>query len=49
LIDNGHVVFAAPKLRGDQFAVLRTQSLYSRDIGLLWDDADYLGFENSIV
>ena len=49
LIDNGHVVFAATKLRGDQFAVLRTQSLYFRDIGLLWDDADYLGFENSIV
>ena len=49
LIDNGHVVFAAPELRGDQFAVLRTQSLYSRDIGLLWDDAEYLGFENSII
>ena len=49
LIDNGQVVFAAPKLRGDQFAVLRTMSLYSRDIGLLWDDADYLGLENSII
>jgi CRISPR-associated endonuclease/helicase Cas3 len=49
LIDNGHVVFAAPKLRGDQFAVLRTQTLYSREIGLLWDNADYLGFENSII
>lgn len=48
LVDT-HVVFAAPKLRGDQFAVLRTQSLYSRDAGLLWDDADYLGIENSII
>ena len=49
LIDNGHVVFAAPKLRGDQFAVLHAQKLYSRDIGLLWEDADYLGLENSII
>ena len=49
LVDCGHVVFAAPELRGDQFAVLRTQSLYSRDIGLMWDDADYLGMENSII
>lgn len=49
LIDCRHVFFAAPELRGDQFAVLRTQSLYSRDIGLIWDDAEYLAIENSIV
>ena len=49
LIDNGHVVFAAPKLRGDQFAVLRTQSFYTRDTGLLWENADYLGLENTVI
>ena len=49
LIDCGHVCFSAPKLRGDQFAVLRTQSLYSEAIGLRWDDADYSGLETSII
>ncbi|MEO1091998.1 MAG: CRISPR-associated endonuclease Cas3'' [Pseudomonadota bacterium] len=45
LIENGHVAFAAPDLRGDQFAVLMTGSLYTREIGLRWDDADYLPTE----
>ena len=49
LMDCGHVDFAAPELRGDQFAVLLTQSLYSRAIGLKWDNADYLGMETSII
>ena len=49
LIDGGHVAFAAPALRGDQFAVLRTRSLYSREIGLKWEDAEYLALENSIA
>ena len=49
LIANQHVIFVAPELRGDQFAVLRTQGLYTRDIGLLWDDADYLGLESSVI
>lgn len=47
LLDNGHVKYAEGF--GDQFAVLRTESLYTRDIGLLWDDADYLGLETMIV
>lgn len=53
LIANGHVVFACPDLRGDQFAVLRTASLYKRggdeDVGLLWDDAAYLAKEDVII
>lgn len=46
LIENGHVVFANPELRGDQFAVLETESLYDQDVGLLWEDADYLAKED---
>lgn len=49
LIDCGHVAFEAPDLRGDQFAVLRTLSLYSREVGLRWEDADYLGEECLMV
>ena len=28
--------------RRDQFAVLMTESLYHQDVGLLWEDAEYL-------
>lgn len=49
LIRNGHVAFRAPHLRGDQFAVLETESLYSREVGLMWEDADYLAMEDSII
>ena len=49
LIRNGHVVFVAPELRGDQFAVLRNESLYREDTGLIWEDADYLSVEGSVV
>jgi CRISPR-associated endonuclease/helicase Cas3 len=49
LIRNGHVRFERPDLRGDQFAVLQTASLYQEDVGLLWEDAGYLGIENSII
>ncbi|HXT06705.1 MAG TPA: CRISPR-associated helicase/endonuclease Cas3, partial [Roseiarcus sp.] len=48
LIDCGHVFFAAPELRADQFAVLRSKHLYSKEIGLMWEDAEYLGLETSI-
>ncbi len=47
LIGNGHVRFVEGFV--DQFAVLVTESLYSREIGLLWEDADYLGLEETIV
>lgn len=49
LIRNGHVEFFSPALRGDQFAVLQTRSLYREDVGLLWEDADYLGLDSMIL
>ncbi len=49
LLRNGHVAFVRPDLRGDQFAVLQTASLYNEDVGLLWDDGAYLAAENSII
>lgn len=43
MIANGHVSFAAPNLRADQFAVLGEKSgLYHKDAGLIWEEADYL-------
>ncbi|MDQ0326974.1 CRISPR-associated endonuclease/helicase Cas3 [Rhodopseudomonas julia] len=33
---NGHIAFAHPDLRGDQFAILKTDTLYEEDVGLLW-------------
>jgi CRISPR-associated endonuclease/helicase Cas3 len=44
LIDNGHV-----RLVDEQFAVLTTESLYTRDIGLLWAEADSLGEESWFI
>lgn len=49
LIRNGHAAFVCPDLRGDQFAVLQNDSLYDRDVGLLWENADYLAAESSIL
>lgn len=48
LIDHGHVTFAAPKLRGEQFAVLRYGDLYERRFGLLFDDPDYMKTESTM-
>ncbi|OLP57522.1 CRISPR-associated protein Cas3 [Rhizobium rhizosphaerae] len=42
----GHVAFVAPHLRGDQFAVLQKASLYDPQLGLIWEDADYLAAED---
>jgi CRISPR-associated endonuclease/helicase Cas3 len=47
LIDNGHARFVEGF--GDQFAVLKTESLYTPEIGLLWEDGDYLGMENMMI
>jgi CRISPR-associated endonuclease/helicase Cas3 len=47
LIENGHVRYVEGF--GDQFAVLKTDSLYAREIGLLWENADYLGSESMMV
>ena len=49
MIACGHVTFAEEKKRGDQFAVLATESLYCSDVGLLWEDADYLGLEQVTI
>lgn len=49
LVANGHVAFAHPELRGDQFAVLRTPGLYRKDVGLVWEDAEYLSEEAVIL
>lgn len=49
LLDNKHVAFIEPEKRSDQFAVLQTPSLYRKDVGLLWEDAEYLNFEKAII
>lgn len=49
LIDNGHVSFARPDLRGNQFAVLRNASLYREEAGLMWENADYLAAESEQI
>lgn len=49
LIRNGHVAFDHAALRSDQFAVLKNESLYGRDIGLLWENADYLSIESALI
>jgi len=49
LISGGHASFRSPELRGDQFAVLQTQSLYREDVGLLWENAEYLAAEGSVI
>lgn len=53
LVSSGHVTFEAQNLRGDQFAVLQTESLYKRDaddaVGLLWEEAEYLAKEDAMI
>lgn len=49
LIRNGHVAFERPDLRGDQFAVLKSEGLYKDEIGLLWKNAEYLAIDSSIL
>jgi CRISPR-associated endonuclease/helicase Cas3 len=44
----GHVKFAKPELRSDQFAVLVSEHLYREDVGLVWEDADYLSTEGLV-
>ena len=47
LVAKGHVRYVEGFC--DQFAVLQTKSLYTREIGLLWEDADYLGLEDMVI
>ena len=49
LLDNGHVAFAHPDLRGDQFAVLRWEGLYVADVGLVWENGDALPGDVEVI
>ncbi|KQT50830.1 CRISPR-associated protein Cas3 [Aureimonas sp. Leaf454] len=49
LLENGHVEFVNLKDRADQFAVLRTPSLYDETVGLLWENADYIALEDGVI
>lgn len=49
LLANGHVKFAQESRFGDQFAVLQANGLYEEDVGLLWENAEYLALENSVI
>ena len=49
LISAGHAAFAAPQVRGDQFCVLQTRSLYRPEAGLIWEDAEYLAAEQTMI
>lgn len=49
LVSSGHASFSAPLARGDQFCVLAEPTLYQSDVGLLWENADYLSVEQTMV
>ena len=49
LCANQHVAFGAPRIRGDQFAILQTLSLYDEAVGLVWENADYLAMESFVA
>jgi CRISPR-associated endonuclease/helicase Cas3 len=49
LIESGHVRFEAPQIRGEEFAVLQYGKLYHRDVGLLWEDPNYMAAEDLLV
>jgi CRISPR-associated endonuclease/helicase Cas3 len=49
LVRYGHVAFESPELRADQFAVLKTRSLYDPEVGLLWETPEYLAVENTVI
>ncbi|SJZ49918.1 CRISPR-associated helicase/endonuclease Cas3 [Consotaella salsifontis] len=49
LVANQHVAFAAQDIRGDQFAVLKTPSLYDEKVGLVWENADYAAIEGLVI
>ncbi len=49
LVANGNVKFIAADRCADQFAVLQNDSLYKDEIGLIWENADYLAEEDSFI
>jgi CRISPR-associated endonuclease/helicase Cas3 len=48
LVACGHVQFVEQRLRLDQFAVLVSDHLYRENVGLLWEDAEYLSAEGLV-
>ncbi len=48
LIDCGKVAFASRDLRGEQFAELIDPDLYGSQVGLLWEDPEYLAAEGLV-
>ncbi|MFQ5347042.1 MAG: CRISPR-associated endonuclease Cas3'' [Rhodothalassiaceae bacterium] len=49
LLAAGHAAFAQEARFGDQFCVLLSEGLYRDDTGLLWEDAECLQLEDSII
>lgn len=49
LVANGKASFQCTDLRGDQFCVLDSASLYHDDSGLWWEHADYLADEDWLI
>ena len=49
LMANGHVTLEAEGIRSDQFAVLRAHHLYKPDCGLVWEDGDLLGDDQTFI
>lgn len=49
LIAAEHVEFENARVFGDQFAVLRMDGLYSDDVGLLWEDPEYMETEALVI
>ncbi len=49
LLVNGHAGFEQEARFGDQFCVLKNDKLYRTDTGLLFEDAEYLECETSII
>lgn len=48
MIDCGKVAFASRDLRGEQFAELIDPDLYGSQVGLLWEDPEYLAAEGLV-
>ena len=49
LLANGHACFAWEERFGDQFCVVQNEALYRQDIGLLFENVEYLSLEGLVV
>lgn len=41
--------YAAPDVRGDQFAILEDQDLYAPEVGLIWENVEYQRLESTAL